>query len=269
MRSISGALLLVVCWGGAVRADIPVNDDLQLTQKTQTQTTTTNTVPVQQNNNKGLGGINCATHTGQQGTTQNNTQPPNPATGNTAVQQYDPQASSAPANPLSGPGVATQNLEQTSGGVVAGNAATQSTITANGPTYRTATAGIGPAATIMAGYDQNSSLGAQNGLSWNQVLQTANMWVSAYNAINVFRNAQLSQAARAMVFVPWAIGAGAVPSNAVCAPGYTGAGTASSPCVAADGTCQSLSDGGCWQYRTFNSRGSVIVYLVRAQTPPF
>ena len=99
-----------------------------------------------------------------------------PATGNAAVQQYDPQAASAPANPTTAPGVATQNLEQTSGGVVAGNAATQSTITANGPTYQTASTGIGPAATIMAGYDQNSSLGAQNGLSWNQVLQTANYW---------------------------------------------------------------------------------------------
>jgi len=269
MRAISAALLLAVWWGGVARADIPVNDDLQLTQKTQTRTTTTNTVPVQQNNNKGQGGINCATHTGQQGTTQNNTQPPNAATGNTAVRQYDPQALSAPANPLSAPGAATQNLEQTSGGVVAGNAATQSTIAANGPTYQTASASVGPAATIMAGYDQNSSLGAQNGLSWNQVLQTANMWVSAYNAINLFRNAQLSQAARAMVFVPWAIGAGAVPSNAVCAPGYSGAGTASSPCVAANGTCQSLSDGGCWQYRTFDSTGNVIVYLVRAQAPSF
>ena len=197
--------------------------------KDTTQTTTTNTVPVQQNNNKGQGGINCATHTGQQGTTQNNTQPPSAATGNNAVQQYDPQAASAPANPTTAPGVATQNLEQTSGGVVAGNAATQSTITANGPTYQTASAGVGPAATIMAGYDQNSSLGAQNGLSWNQVLQTANIWVSAYNAINVFRNAQLSQAARAMVFVPWAISAGAIPSNADCAPGYTGAGPRAVP----------------------------------------
>jgi hypothetical protein len=269
MKAIAGAVLLAVCWGAVAWADIPINDELQLTQKTQTQTTTTNTVPVQQNNNKGHGGINCATHTGQQGTTQNNTQPPNEATGNTAVQQYDPQASSAPTTPTTAPGAATQNLEQTSGGVVAGNAATQSTITANGPTYQTASAGVGPAATIMAGYDQNSSLGAQNGLSWNQVLQTANLWVSAYNAINVFRNAQTSQAARAMVFVPWSIGAGAVPSNAVCAAGYTGAGTANSPCVAANGPCQSLSDGGCWQYRTFDTKGNVTVYLVRAQAPSY
>ena len=64
---------LAILSGGVALADIPVDDDQQLTQKTQTQTTTTNTVPVQQNNNKGQGGINCATHTGQKGTTQNNT----------------------------------------------------------------------------------------------------------------------------------------------------------------------------------------------------
>jgi hypothetical protein len=159
-------------------------------------------------------------------------------------------------------------LDQTAAGVVAGNAATQTTITANGPTYQAASTGIGPAPTFMAGYDQNSSLGTQNGLSWNQVLQTANLLVTAYNAINVSRNAQLSQASRAMAFVPWAIGAGAVPSNAVCAPGYSGAGTATSPCIAANGACQSLSNGGCWQYRTFDSLGNVIVYLVAAQSAP-
>ena len=268
MRSICGALLLAVWWGGAAWADIPVSDDLQLTQKTQTQTTTTNTVPVQQNNNTGQGGINCATHQGQKGTTQNNTATPNTATGNTAVQQYDPQSATAPANPTTVTGVATQNLDQTAGGVVAGNAATQTTIAANGPTYQTASTGIGPAPTFMAGYDQNSSLGTQNGLSWNQVLQTANLLAAAYNAINVSRNAQLSQAARAMAFVPWAIGAGAVPSNAVCAAGYSGAGTATSPCVAANGACQSLSDGGCWQYRTFDTNGNVVVYLVAAQSAP-
>jgi hypothetical protein len=164
--------------------------------------------------------------------------------------------------------VATQNLDQTAASVVAGNAATQTTITANGPTYQTASTGIGPAPTFMAGYDQNSSLGTQNGLSWNQVLQTANLLVTAYNAINVSRNAQLSQAARAMAFVPWAIGAGAVPSNAVCAPGYSGAGTATSPCVLANGACQLLSNGGCWQYHTLDPKGNVIVYLVAAQSAP-
>ena len=255
MKPIAASLALAILSGGVALADIPVDDDQQLTQKTLTQTTTTSTVPVQQNNNKGQGGINCATHQGQKGTTQNNTAQPNTATGNTAVQQYDPQSATAPANPTTAPGVATQNLDQTAASVVAGNAATQTTITANGPTYQTASTGIGPAPTFMAGYDQNSSLGTQNGLSWNQVLQTANLLVTAYNAINVSRNAQLSQAARAMAFVPWAIGAGAVPSNAVCAAGYSGAGTATSPCVAANGACQSLSNGGCWQYRTFDSLG--------------
>jgi hypothetical protein len=195
MKLIAGSLVLAILSGGVALADIPVDDDQQLTQKTLTQTITTSTVPVQQNSNKGQGGINCATHQGQKGTTQNNTAQPNTATGNTAVQQYDPQSATAPANPTTAPGAATQNLDQTAASVVAGNAATQTTITANGPTYQTASTGVGPAPTFMAGYDQNSSLGTQNGLSWNQVLQTANLLMTAYNAINVSRNAQLSQAA--------------------------------------------------------------------------
>ena len=116
MRAIAGSLALAILSGGVALADIPVNDDQQLTQKTLTQTTTTSTVPVQQNNNKGQGGINCATHQGQKGTTQNNTAQPNTATGDTAVQQYDPQSATAPANPLSAPGAATQNLDQTARG---------------------------------------------------------------------------------------------------------------------------------------------------------
>jgi hypothetical protein len=223
-------------------------------------------VTVQQNHNKGQSGINCATHTGQQVTTQNNTAPPDASAGANAVKKYDPHM---PANPVAGAkgsALAYQTLAKSAGDVVAGNSATQATIASNGPTYQSASAAVGPAATIMAGYDQNSSLGAQNGLSWNQVLTTANLLVSAYNAANLARVAQYSQAARAMVFVPYALGAGAAPANAVCGPGFTGAGTASSPCVAANGACQSLHDGGCWQYRTFDSQGNVIVYLVRNQT---
>lgn len=269
MKAIAGATLLAAFWASVARADVPVDDASQLTQNTQTASRTTDTVPVQQDHNKGQGGINCATHTGQQGTTKNNTRQPDYATAAKAVQQYDPQASRAPANPTTAPGVASQDLEQTARGVVAANVGTQSTITANGPTYHEASSYVGTSSTIMAGYDQNSSLGAQNGISWNQILQTATMLVSAYNAMNVSKNAELSQAARAMMFLPWGTGPGAAPADAVCGPGYTGAGTIASPCVAANGACQSLQDGGCWQYRTFDSLGKVIVYLIRTQAQSY
>jgi len=247
-------------------ADIPVDDAAQLTQKTRTASHTTDTVPVQQKHDKGQKGINCATHTGQQGTTQNNTVDADRTAGAAAVKKYDPQMPASASADAKGPAFAKQTYEQSAGDVVAGNAATQATISANDPTYQGASSAVGPAATIMAGYDQNSSLGAQNGLSWNQVLATANLLVAAYNAINVSRNAELSQAARAIAFMPWAIGPGAAPSNAVCGPGFAGAGTAASPCIPANGACQSLNDGGCWRYRTYDSQGNVIVYLVRAQS---
>jgi len=72
-------------------ADIPVDDAQQLTQKLQTSATTTTLVPVQQKHRDGQKGIDCATHTGQQGATQNNTATPSTSAGTAAIQKYDPQ----------------------------------------------------------------------------------------------------------------------------------------------------------------------------------
>jgi len=129
-----------------------------------------------------------------------------------------------PAAGATGSIQATQTFGAAAGNVVAGNMATQSTIVSNGPTYQSASALVGQSPTIMAGYDQNSSIGTQNGLGWNQVLATANLLVSAYNAINVMRVSQASQAARGMNFTSWASGLGAVPNNALCGAGFRGSG---------------------------------------------
>ena len=126
---------------------------------------------------------------------------------------------------------------------------------------------IGGSSTIMAGYDQNSSGGTQNGLSWNQVLATANLLVSAYNAINMMRVSQVSQAARGMNFTSFASGSGLLPGNATCGAGYRGGGTANSPCILASSQfCQSLLDGGCVERRATDALGNVTVYLERAQS---
>lgn len=248
-------------------ADIPVDDAQQLTQKLQTSATTTTLVPVQQKHRDGQKGIDCATHTGQQGATQNNTATPSTSAGTAAVQKYDPQMPATPAAGATGSTQATQTYGAAAGNVVAGNMATQSTIVSNGPTYQSASALVGQSPTIMAGYDQNSSIGTQNGLSWNQVLATANLLVSAYNAINVMRVSQASQAARGMNFTSWASGLGAVPNNAVCGAGFRGSGTANDPCISMSSQfCKSLLDGGCWERRTTDSLGNVVVYLERAQS---
>jgi len=266
MKAIILGCCLAIIGGGAARADIPVDDAAQLTRKTQTASHTNDMVPVQQNHDKGQKGINCATHTGQKGTTQNNTARPDAEAGAAAVKKYDAQMPATPAADAKGPALAYQMYGKSAGDVVAGNIATQTTIASNGPTYRAASSANGQAPTIMAGYDQNSSLGAQNGLSWNQVMATANLLVSAYNAANLARVSQVSQAARAMNFVPWAFGAGAVPNSSLCGAGYRGSATAGDPCVALDSAvCQSLSDGGCWERRYVDAAGNVVVYLERAQ----
>jgi hypothetical protein len=248
-------------------ADIPVEDAEQLTQKIQTSTLTTTLIPVQQKQRDGQKGIDCATHTGQRGTVQNNTATPDASAGAAAVQNYDPQSPAAPATNTTGPTLATQNFGSAAGDVVAGNMATQATILSNGPTYKNASVPIGGAPTIMAGYDQNSSGGTQNGLSWNQVLATANLHVNAYNAINMMRVSQVSQAARGMNFTSFTSGIGALPGNAICGAGYRGGGTANSPCIqVSNQLCQSLLDGGCVERRATDALGNVTVYLERAQS---
>ena len=72
-----------------------------------------------------------------------------------------------------------------------------------------------------------------------------------------------------MVFVPWSIGAGAVPSNAICAAGYRGGGTANSPCIAANGPASRCSMAAAGNTATFDSQGNVTVYLDRAQAPSY
>jgi hypothetical protein len=262
---LSSALLLASAT--AALADIPVEDAQQLTQKIQTSALTTTLVPVQQKQRDGQKGINCATHTGQQGAVQNNTATPNTPAGAAAVQNYDPQMPATPAANAAGPTLATQNFSSAASNVVAGNMATQATIVSNVPTYQSAGVLVGRSPTIMAGYDLNSSVGTQNGLSWNQVLSTANLLVNAYNAINMMRVSQVSQAARGMNFTSWTSGLGAAANNAICGAGYRGSGSANDPCILASGQfCQSLIDGGCVVSRNTDSLGNVIVYLERAQS---
>lgn len=253
--------------GGIAFADVPVDDAQQLTQKIQTSALTTTLVPVQQRQRDSQKGINCATHTGQQGAVQNNTATPNVSAGAAAVQKYDPQMPASPAKGATGPTLATQTYGAAAANVVAGNMATQSTIVSNGPTYQSASKLMGQSPTIMAGFDQNSSIGTQNGLGWNQVLATANLLVSAYNAINVTRVSQTSQAARGMNFTSYASGIGATANNAICGAGFRGSGTAGDPCISMSSQfCQSLLDGGCWRRRATDSLGNVVVYLERAQS---
>lgn len=267
MTRVLLASTLLLASAVAARADIPVEDAEQLTQKIQTSALTTTLVPVQQKQRDGQKGIDCATHTGQKGAVQNNTATPNSSAGAAAVQSYDSQMRTTPATNATGPTLATQNFGSATGDVVAGNMAAQATIHSNGPTYKNASVLIGGSPTIMAGYDQNSSGGTQNGLSWNQVLATANLLVSAYNAINMMRVSQASQAARGMSFTSFASGSGLLPGNAICGAGYRGSGTANSPCILASSQfCQSLLDGGCVERRVADALGNVTVYLERAQS---
>lgn len=263
MRTLSLAYCFVIVGGASALANVPVDDAAQLMQKTETKSHTNDMVPVQQDQNKGQKGINCATHTGQKGTARDTTAEKNDSAGVEAVKKYDPQMPATPAADAKGPALSYQTIQKSAGNVVAGNIATQTTITTSTPVYQQASSSAGQAATIMAGYDQNSSGGAQNGMSWNQVTSSANLWIEAFNAMNLSEAAATSQAAQAMRFVPWT--PGIAPLTSVCGAGYRGAGTASDPCIATTSAfCQALSDGGCWERRYVDATGNVVVYLESA-----
>lgn len=268
MKALSLGLCFLTVSIGVAKGNVPVDDSAQLTEKSQTKSHTQDMVPVQQDQNKKQKGINCATHTGEKGKARDTTSQKDANAGMNAVKKYDPEMPAAPPADAKAPALAYQTVEKSAGNVVAGNMATQSTITATGPVYQQASASAGQSATIMAGYDQNSSGGVQNGMSWNQVMASANLWVEAFNAMNLSRVAHVSQAAQAMQFVPWAVSA-AAPANSACGAGYRGSGTASDPCIATNSpVCQSLTDGGCWERRYVDSVGNVVVYLesMSAQT---
>lgn len=261
MRASSLAMLLVICACGPARANVPVDDEAQLNRKTETRKHTNDMVPVQQDHQKGQKGINCATHTGQKGTARDTTAPKNDNAGREAVKKYDPETPAAPAANAQGPALANQTIQSSAANVVAGNMSTQTTITNTTPAYQQASSQAGQAATIMAGYDQNSSGGVQNGMTWNQVMASANLWVEALNAMNVAEVAATSQATLAMRFVPWSAGA-TLPVTSLCGVGYSGSGTANDPCVATGSQiCQALGNGGCWERRTIDALGRVVVFL--------
>ena len=50
----------------------------------------------------------------------------------------------------------------------------------------------------MASIDANSSARVQNGFAWNGVIGSANLWVTALNALNLSTTGNVSRAARAL-----------------------------------------------------------------------
>lgn len=246
-------------------ADIPVNDAAQLTQRSQTAGTTVKLVPVTTQRQDANRGVKCAVTTGKKATITNPTVQPQSA-GSQAIQSYGPDLPATPNPTAQGAALNSQTLFKSSGDVVAGLEASRSTLTTAQSAFRTAGQQVGTAPTVMAAIDMNSAARLQNNLAWNSAISSANLWVTALNALNLALNSDMSRAAIAMRAT---VTSTQPATGSACPVGMTGAGTAGNPCgspTACSTTPPGSSpDPSCVSARTIDTDGNVIFYLAQAQ----
>lgn len=248
------------------RADIPVNDAAQLTQRSQTAGTTVKLVPVMTQRQDANSGVKCAVTTGKKATITNPTVQPQSGAGSQAIQSYGPNLPATPDPTAQGATLNSQALFKSSGDVVAGLDASRRTMTAAQSAFQTSGQQVGTAPTVMAAIDMNSAARLQNNLVWNGVIGSANLWVTALNALNLALNSDMSRAAIGMRAT---VTSTQPATGSECPVGMTGAGTVSNPCKApmACSTTPpgSLPDPSCVSARTIDADGNVIFYLAQAQ----
>lgn len=189
---------LIVAGAVPALADIPVNDAAQLTQKSLTAGTTVKLVPVTTQRQDANNGVHCAVTTGKKASVTNPTVQPQSGAGAQAIQSYAPDQPTTPDTTAQGAALNDQTLFQSSGNVVAGLNASGSTMTAAKSAFQSASQQVGTAQTVMASIDMNSAARLQNNLAWNGAIGSANLWVTAINALNLAMTSDMSRAALGM-----------------------------------------------------------------------
>ncbi|WP_245439177.1 hypothetical protein [Bradyrhizobium sp. SK17] len=225
--AITTAMLL--CGVAPALADIPVDDAAQLTQRSQTASTTVKLVPVTTQRQDANSGVKCAVTTGKKATITNPTVQPQSGAGSQAIQTYGPDLPATPDPSAQGAALNSQTLFKSSGDVVAGLDASGSTMTAAQSAFKAAGQQVGTAPTVMAAIDMNSAARLQNNLAWNSAIGSANLWVTALNALNLAMTSDMSRSALGMRATA---GAAQATSGPVCPVGMVGSGTAAVPCRA-------------------------------------
>ncbi len=252
----------------AALAAVPTRDQAILNQRTETSTVKVRLLDTTRKTDTNAKGIRCATTTGQRGTTRDTTQPVTPNGGDARVRQFDPGIQRAPdttgnlaAN--SGRNAQQRALMDGTSTVVGGVETQQGIVPTTQQQYQQMTQGVGTAPTVMGALDQNSAVRVQNGITWNQTTQSANLLVQALNTANLFNVGQLSASAGGMATglpTPSPTGGG------MCAAGFVGRGTADDPCRPATTVCSTTPPGvapdpACVSQRYVDRSGNVATYL--------
>jgi hypothetical protein len=256
---------------GPALAAVPTRDQAILNQRTETATVKVRLLDTTKKTGTSAKGIRCATTTGQRGTTRDTSQAPAPNGGDQRIRQFDPSIQRAPDGAGAPPGQilvnpgrnAQQRALMDGTSTVIGGVETQQVIVPQTQAqYRQMSLGVGTAPTVMGALDQNSAVRLQNGLTWSQATQSANLLVQALNTTNLFNVGQLSAGAGGMMTgLPLPN-----PSGGRCAAGMIGQGTAEDPCRPAAILCSTTAlgaavDPNCVTPRTIDSAGNVRTYL--------
>ena len=253
------------------RADVPTRDDTNLGKRTEIQGTVAKVKLIQSSTQKSTKGVNCSVTTPKKADVKDPRQ--TPGSGTAKVQGFAPQLGAKPFDGVgAGTGVVSQNgstgdkqLYTGSSDVVGGVDASQTTVTTNKSTYQTLSGQIGSTGTLMEAMDQNSAIHAQNGLSFNSAIQAANLFVMAYNLVNLSQASDMSQAGSTLVVPPITQ---PVPPH-LCPRGTSGQGTAASPCVSqicSTTTYGTTPDPACVTRRYTDTAGNILFFLDKVQT---
>lgn len=260
------AIVLVVGAGAPALANIPVNDATQLTQKSQTASTTIELVPVTTQRKEANSGVKCAVTTGKKAEITNPTVQPQAGAGAQTIHSYGPDLPLVKDATAQGAALNSQTLFQSSGDVVGGLDASRSTIAAAQSGFGTAASQVGTAQTVMGALDMNSAARLQNNLVWNNVIGSANLWVTAINALNLAKTSDMSRAGAGMRATT------SSPRSAqgqACPAGTVGSGTPTDPCRSA-ATCQTTPPGAtpdpaCVSARYVDTNNNVLFFLTQTQ----
>lgn len=271
-RHVLAIFALLAAGISAALAAVPTRDQAILNQRTETSAVKVRLLDTTKKTDTNAKGIRCATTTGQRGTTRDTTQPVTPNGGDARVRQFDPGIQRAPdttssptGNSPINPGRNAQQRALMDGtSTVVGGVNTQAAIIPDTQAqYRQLGQGVGTAPTVMGALDQNSAVRIQNGITWNQTTQSANLLVQALNTANLFNVGQLSAGAGGMATgLPQTTSTG----GGMCMAGFVGRGTADDPCRPATSVCSTTPPGvapdpACVSQRYIDRNGNVAVYL--------
>ncbi len=267
MKRVRLVIALVTSLAAApALANVPVNDAALLTKQSETAGTTVKLVPITSQRKEANKGVKCALTTGKKANLTNPAVQPQSGDGARKIRAYSPQSSVTPAAGAKGAALNNQTLFQSAGNVVGGLDASRSTLQAAQNGFRATGQQVGATDTVMASLDANSAARIQNNLAWNEAINSATLWVTALNALNLARSSDGSRAAGGM-----RAGGATHPAatGTVCPTGTTGSGIAPDPCRTPS-SCR-LPEAGtsenpaCVTPRYVDAAGNVLFFLEQIQ----